>query len=538
MERSCANDFPAYHVSTLLQVSEIAKQQGDHSVAGDLLERALFTFGRSVHSSFTNALSVGKARLDFRRPENREFWLAAWRYTIDLGQRGTWRTAYEWAKLILSIDPEGDPYCIGRRLDQLALRGGQSEHYIKLTQSPFFGEDLWKELPNTFISTSLAQYRLKQPQACRATLTNAVISYPWIFSRLFQELNISHTPKSIWGKSPRSNREKFDTESYVINAKDLWSTPEAIAFLVEVVESTPSKPPSPPNETPISLDEARAILLSGVAPLINLIPRSYTKMPTDSSDPLPPPDNLPSYDPSYPQSSSRQADTELEAAYADLDEASHPDAEDNDDAEAQAQPGLANLFSRLIPWLGGVNREVTHEAFSETDSQATEQEQATWERTRILRDLLENIPQSQEQSEPRRSTDDVPPENGDDERFHQWEEAFVAGLNGNHEPDESDSDSSSSPNNNSTDPLFEPDSEERLRRYVAGSGITQLRTHADQLPPNTSIEDSAEGRRLLDDYADKLKRLRNQATREFVLKYALPQGVGREIGEMVRRKVG
>ena len=52
--------YNPYHVSTILQVSEIAKQQGDHSVSGDLLERALFTFGRSVNASFTNALSEEK----------------------------------------------------------------------------------------------------------------------------------------------------------------------------------------------------------------------------------------------------------------------------------------------------------------------------------------------------------------------------------------------------------------------------------------------------------------------------------------------
>ncbi|KAK0885358.1 hypothetical protein LTR87_000992 [Friedmanniomyces endolithicus] len=66
-----------YHISTLLQVSEIAKQERDHSTSGDLLERALFSFGRAVHSTFAKNLGEGKARLDFRRPENREFWLAS-----------------------------------------------------------------------------------------------------------------------------------------------------------------------------------------------------------------------------------------------------------------------------------------------------------------------------------------------------------------------------------------------------------------------------------------------------------------------------
>lgn len=82
--------FNPYHISTLLQVSEIAKQERDHATSGDLLERALFSFGRAVHSTFAANLSQGKARLDFRRPENREFGL----FRVDTlpilvcGQRG------------------------------------------------------------------------------------------------------------------------------------------------------------------------------------------------------------------------------------------------------------------------------------------------------------------------------------------------------------------------------------------------------------------------------------------------------------------
>ena len=42
-----------YHIATLLQVSEIAKHQGDHSVSGDLLERALFSIGISIGTTDT-----------------------------------------------------------------------------------------------------------------------------------------------------------------------------------------------------------------------------------------------------------------------------------------------------------------------------------------------------------------------------------------------------------------------------------------------------------------------------------------------------
>jgi len=51
--------FNPYHISTLLQVSEIAKQQRDNATSGELLERALFTFGRAVHSTFATNLTLG-----------------------------------------------------------------------------------------------------------------------------------------------------------------------------------------------------------------------------------------------------------------------------------------------------------------------------------------------------------------------------------------------------------------------------------------------------------------------------------------------
>ena len=340
----------AYHISTLLQVSEIAKQQGDHSVASDLLERTLFTFGRSVHSTFTHALSEGKARLDFRRPENREFWLAAWRYVKDLGQRGTWRTAYEWAKLILSLDPEGDPYCISKVIDQLALRGGQSNHFLGLADLPFFKDDLWASLPNIKISKSMAHLRLKQPQACRSTLAQAVEQYPWVIASLFQELNLSNLPRSIWGKQPRTDRETFDTEFYVLNAKDFWSPPEAVSLLVEVAETTaPAVELKSRDERPITLDEARVTILSNNPALINLLPRDLTTRSSNSSDPLPPEDDLPSYDPSLP-TSNPTADAALEAAYADMPSDESPDHEP-DSAAPQGPSTLTSWMSRMIPWL-------------------------------------------------------------------------------------------------------------------------------------------------------------------------------------------
>ena len=567
----CANGVEAYHVSTLLQVSEIAKQQGDHSVSGDLLERALFTFGRSLQSSFTNALSEGKARLDFRRPENREFWLAAWRYSNNLGQRGTWRTAYEWAKLILSLDPEGDPYCVAKNLDQLALRGGQSEHYLQLSQHFFFCEDLWKCLPNVHISTSLAQYRLKQPQICRSTLTAAVKSYPWIFTRLFQELNISHIPKSIWGSTARTDRERLDSELYVHNAKDIWSTPEAIAFLAEVVESAPSNTSPPLMDTPISLDEARHVLLSGIPTLINFIPRNFTTMQTTSSDPLAPSENLQSYNLIIPAPSASDRDRELEDEYADLPGARNPASTDDQTdvaADAQELSSMAGLFRRLIPWLGrstsadaNTESEIVAElerAVAEEGMTRAELEQRQARLLQITERAASRTPGPSTRSEARSSTaqaqqqetddrEDSGPSIADDPRNY----ALDDDDNTNEDVDEETTldtetlihpvPSDQSPTTGSPPPASpEPMTDDHLQRYLAGRGLLQLKEYTTRhgadpakWPQDGTTSRSNEGHALLHEYTTKLKQVRNQRTRDFILNYVLPQGTSKEVKTLV-----
>ena len=82
--------------------------------------------------------------------------------------------------------------------------------------------------------------------------------------------------------------------------------------------------------------------------------------------------------------------------------------------------------------------------------------------------------------------------------------------------------------------------DDTLQRYLAGSGLMQLRAHADKYPNQTTTEkweSNPEGTRLLDEYSDKLQQLRNRRTGEFILKYALPQGAGAEVKELVERRV-
>lgn len=552
--------YNPYHISTLLQVSEIAKQQGDHSVSGDLLERALFSFGRSVHSSFTTALGEGKARLDFRRPENREFWLSAWRYIKNLGQRGTWRTAYEWAKLVLSLDPEGDPYRICLMLDQLALRGGQSEHFLNLSSNSFYADDLWKSRPNLDISSALAEFKLKQAQKCRASLGICVKKYPWIFPRLFQELNIDRIPSSVWGKTTSTDREKLECEMYVHNAKDLWNTPEAISFLVEVVESADkvastnqgkdrTKETSPLSKEPITLDEARHVLLSGIPALINLIPREYTTMPTSSSDPLPPPNNLPSYDPAPQTHGGPEATvyhSPFEAAPGGFDipledeEDGTPNPQSPEDnqrstSESRELRGLQGFFRRFIPWIGS-GRVPEENMDSETDAiraRALElgiPEELIAERGRRALELIagrDNLPNDDDAT--------TAPEVSEADENTSTNNTTVPTVESEPEHDPATQPTSTS-SIQATDP--EPYDDARNQRWLAGQGMLRLRAFcAEHGTDENAWNHDAVDSTIVTEYAQRVMQLQQQQSRNFILDYPLTQGTSRDVRALVEREI-
>lgn len=537
--------YNPYHVSTLLQVSEIAKQQGDHSVSGDLLERALFSFGRSVHSSFTTALSEGKARLDFRRPENREFWLAAWRYTNNLGQKGTWRTAYEWTKLILSLDPEGDPYCIGLVIDQIALRGGQSEHFVELSHCQFFRDDLWASRVNIPISTALAEYKSEQAQKSRESLIHCISAYPWVFARLFKALNIDHVPRSIWGKAPKSERAKFECELYVHNAKDLWNTPETVSFLVEVAESveTPGKD-CPPTAPAITLEEARHVLLSGIPTLINLIPRSFTTRSSSSSDPLPPDDNLPSYSPAPPEDHHREYASPFETTDGPETppnpETPNPRSPaDNEHGITQAQHlyGAAGFFRRMLPFLSGTapapDPAQVQDALEDEQRRAAEQgvpPELTGERGARVMSMLERIMggdpnESEEQRLARRTRlEDFlerPPHDA------QVEQAQAEASTPNAPALESAPDIGPP----------EPYDDERNQRWLAGQGMLRLKDFTTQHGTDESAWAPNSGQDIVTEYARRMLQLRQARQRTFLMDFTLRQGTSGGVRDLVGREM-
>lgn len=562
----------------MLQVSEIAKQQGDHSVSGDLLERALFSFGRSVHSSFTTALSEGKARLDFQRPENREFWLAAWRYISNLCQRGTWRTAYEWAKLLLSLSPENDPYRVSLILDQLALRGGQGDHLLRLKKCHFFQEK-WRNYPNIHISSALAEHKAKRAAECRLLLAKAVKKYPWIFARLFHELNIEPIPKSIWGKNPRSEREKLECEIYVLGAKDLWSNPDATSFLVEVTGSVTVDDLPPVRNADITIDEARHVLLTGTPALISLIPRAFTTTSYSSSDPLPPAENKTSYviAPVTDRDIHTQDFEELfhfngpPGLPPDLDpQDGTPRSAEQQDEDVQELRGLQSFFSRLIPWIAPslIDETTDHAAADQADTGQADTDQAATDQAATDQEATDSPPRTPQQQivdyvaigagHPQevlaargvRLIELLRRTLGRDPRPGELLPETITPPTANQANSSTSSTTSSIPLSTTPPPqqptpslIPEPYDDDRNQRWLAGQGMLRLRDFAashgtDEAAWTAADPDLAnEGRQLVTEYARRLLRLNSQQTRRFLVDYVLRQGSSAEVRELVLRYV-
>lgn len=276
-----------YHITTLLQVSKVATQDQNASLSADLCERALFTFGRVTTSAFRQKMENGKARLDFRRPENREFWLAGYHYLKSLIRKGTYRTALEWAKLLYSMNPN-DPYAMKNFLHPLAMRARQGQWLVDFCSSP---EHMVGETDDEYMKQTVvvAYLQLDDKEKAVKAAVEGMEKLPWLYCALFQELNLD-PPPPLWGVKPPGDSQYW-TNIYLNQAKDLWDNPAAITVLKEAVKLAKKVDIKDlPKDDPSDLRTARFAFLEGNTKLIAGVPRSIlAQQPNYEFDPLPPP---------------------------------------------------------------------------------------------------------------------------------------------------------------------------------------------------------------------------------------------------------
>ncbi|KAF6814964.1 hypothetical protein CSOJ01_03794 [Colletotrichum sojae] len=274
-----------YHISTLLQVSKVAIQDQNQALAADLCERALFTFGRATTSAFRQKLEQGKARLDFRRPENRELWLVGYTYLKSLIRKGTYRTGLEWAKLLFSLNPV-DPYCMKYFIYPLAIRARQAQWLVK-----FATEYTTDQTDDNYITQTLilAKLQLGDTKGAKTAAVAAMERMPWLYCSLFQALNLE-APPPLWGVRPDTDEREFWTKLYIHQTKDIWNNAQAIELLKEAVKVAKKPTESLLEDMPATQRTARWVWLEDSPSLLGGIPRHLlTQEPNYAFDPLPPP---------------------------------------------------------------------------------------------------------------------------------------------------------------------------------------------------------------------------------------------------------
>ncbi|KAI0052680.1 DUF654-domain-containing protein [Auriscalpium vulgare] len=320
-----------WHADALLQLAELYSHREEHSQAADFIERAMFTYERAFVGAFT--FTSGTNRLDFDHVENRPFFLSLHRQVIDLQRRGVVRTAFEFARLLYSLDPWSDPHGALLHLDFLAIKAGMHQWLLDLVdvfecstriedkdqpQAPALA------LPGVAYAVALA-WRAKNAEAeATAALKHAVIEFPSIVTLLADKADISlpaevrsHPAFRVYTRDSSAATEQsllhLLSHLYVQRSHGLWKDPKQSSWFVETVGQVVRAGELPSTALgskghqymrnlartpafPVSIYRHVMVLGSSAQRLLAYIPAQVASLNSLACDPLPPPTRVSMYD--------------------------------------------------------------------------------------------------------------------------------------------------------------------------------------------------------------------------------------------------
>ncbi|KAG8508141.1 Transcription factor 25, partial [Galemys pyrenaicus] len=312
-----------YHVDSLLQLSDACRFQEDQEMARDLVERALYSMECAFHPLFS--LTSGACRLDYRRPENRSFYLALYKQMSFLEKRGCPRTALEYCKLILSLEPDEDPLCMLLLVDHLALRARDYEYLTRLFQEWEAPRNL-SQLPNFAFSVPLAYFLLSQQadlpeqelEAAReqasVLVRRALTMFPGVLAPLLECCSVHPDPAvarhHFFGPDAEISQPPALSQLvslYLGRSHSLWKEPATMSWLEEnvhevlravdagdpAVEACESRRKLLYQRAPRNIH--RHVLLSEIKEAVAALPPEVATQSVMGFDPLPPLDTIHSY---------------------------------------------------------------------------------------------------------------------------------------------------------------------------------------------------------------------------------------------------
>jgi hypothetical protein len=81
------------------------------------------------------------------------------RHIQSLSCRGCWQTSFEFAKLLLSLDPSNDPLSVLNFIDYLGLKAHQYSYVLSLTNEWTLHK--LQDWPNFVYSAAIARFQLE-----------------------------------------------------------------------------------------------------------------------------------------------------------------------------------------------------------------------------------------------------------------------------------------------------------------------------------------------------------------------------------------
>lgn len=169
------------------------------------MDRALFSYERAFLGSysFTNGLN----RLDFNRVENRPFFLALHRQVTDLQRRGCIRTAFEFGRLLYSLEPWTDPHGVLFHLDFVSIKSGMGQWLLDVYSEFASVKTVFEDhlnpsaLPGWAYARALALFAREKAGGGQSVgsstdaLKQAMLAFPEVVPLLADKCDISLSPE-------------------------------------------------------------------------------------------------------------------------------------------------------------------------------------------------------------------------------------------------------------------------------------------------------------------------------------------------------
>lgn len=273
------NEHP-YHVDALIQLSELCKLSEDLAIAAELIERALYCLECSFHPLFN--VTQGNCRLDYKRQENRAFFVTLFKHLTFVGGRACYRTALEFCKLLLTLN-DSDPLAIKLALDFYALKAKEYLWFIEFVEE-FDALKNLLQLPNFAYSIAVAHFYMSPDDTTKADslLQNALLMFPSALIPLLEKCSVQ-TDSRVMKHDYFNPDKKYPTgltqliSLYVNRSYHIWKENDLIAWLEKnvnvVLDRVDQKDPlvewckatiSKRFQGPVPLSIARHLILSDI----------------------------------------------------------------------------------------------------------------------------------------------------------------------------------------------------------------------------------------------------------------------------------